>query len=151
MNSYQLSTTIDQLAEQHTVLLTDLEVGLPQHETTISALRQQFEAHIRFLRINLESYIALQLSITDALQEQQPLSDPVQAIAYPLPPAPFDTPHTSRQGRFPFYAVRRGRTTGIFNCWADCHRSVNRISNEYRGFHNIDDALKYINQAPLSL
>jgi hypothetical protein len=142
MNPYHPSTTIDELAEQHTFLLADLEVGLPQHETTISALRQQFEAHISFLRINLESYIALQLSVTNARQEQQPSSDPVQAIAYPLLPAPFDTPHTSRQGRFPFYAVRRGRTTGIFNCWADCHRSVNRTSNEYRGFHNIDDALE---------
>ncbi len=69
MNQDHPSTTIDQLPEQHT-LLADIEVGLPQHETTIFALRQQFEAHIRFLRINLESYIALQLSITDALQEQ---------------------------------------------------------------------------------
>jgi hypothetical protein len=93
-----------------TVLLTDLEVGLPQHQTTISALRLQFEAHIRFLRINLESYIALQLSITDALHEQQPPSDPVQATAYPLPPEPFDTPHTSRQGRFRFYARSAQRT-----------------------------------------
>ncbi len=150
MNPNRPSTTIDQLAEQHTFLLADLEVILPQHETTISALRQQFEAHIRFLCINLESYIALQLSIANALQEQQPSSDPVQATAFPIPPAPFDTPHISRQGRFAFCAVRRGRTTGIFNCWADCHRSVNRTSNEYRGFHNIDDALDYINQAPLS-
>ncbi len=132
MNPHHPLTTIDQLAEQHTFLLTDLEVGLPQHETTISVLRQQFEVHIRFLRINLESYIALQLSITDALQEQQPLSDPVQAIAYPLPPAPFDTPHTSRQGRFPFYAVRRGRTTGIFNCQQDLKR-ISRLPYHRRG------------------
>ncbi len=150
MSPHHPSPTIDQLAEQHTSLLADIEAGLPQHETTISALRQQFDAHIRFLRINLESYIALQLSIANALHEQQSSSDPVQATAYPIPPAPFDTPHTSRQGRFPFYAVRRGRTPGIFNCWADCHRSVDRTPNEYCGFHNIDDALNYINQAPLS-
>ena len=149
MNQNHPPTTIDQLAAQHTSLLADIEVGLPQHETTIFTLRQQFEAHIRFLRINLESYIALQLSITNSLQEQPPLSDPVQAIAYPLPPVPFDTPLTSRQGRFPFYAVRRGRTTGVFNCWADCHRSVDRISNEYRGFHTLDQAVAYISQRPL--
>jgi hypothetical protein len=83
MNPYYPSTTIDHLAKQHTFLLADLEVSLPQHETTISALRQQFEAHIRFLRINLESYISRQLSITDALHEQQPSSDPVQATAFP--------------------------------------------------------------------
>jgi hypothetical protein len=34
----------------------DLELELPQHETTISALRQEFEAHVSFLRINLEPY-----------------------------------------------------------------------------------------------
>ncbi len=45
MNPNHPSTTFDQLAEQHTFLLADLEVGLPQHENTISALRQQFEAH----------------------------------------------------------------------------------------------------------
>ncbi len=134
LNPHHPSTTIDQLAEHHTDLLTDLEVSLPQHQTTIFALRQQFEAHIRFLRINLESYIALQLSITGALHEHHSPADPVQATAYPLPPEPFDTSHTSRQGRFRFYAVRRGRTTGIFNCWEDCHRSVNRTPNEYREF-----------------
>ena len=150
MNPYIPSTSIDELAEQHTFLLADLEVGLPQHETTISVLRQEFEAHVSFLRINLESYIALQLSATNALREHQPSPDPVQATAYQLPPAPFDTTHASRQGRFAFYAVRRGRTTGIFNCWEDCHRSVNRISNQYCGFHNLDEALEYLNQVYLS-
>ena len=149
MNLRNPSTTIDHLAEQHTNLLTDLEVDLPQHETTISALRQEFEAHVSFLRINLESYIALQVSIIRALEEQQGPSYPILASACPLPLSPFDPPRNSRQGRFLFYAVRKGRTTGIFNCWADCHRSVNRTANEYRGFHNIDEALVYINQAPL--
>ena len=150
MNPYVPSTSLDELAEQHTFLLADLEVGLSQHETTISALRREFEAHVSFLRINLESFIALQLSVTNALHYNQPSAEPVQAIAYQLPPSPFDTAPTSRQGRFAFYAVRRGRTTGIFNCWEDCHRSVNRISNQYRGFNNIDDALAYLNQASLS-
>jgi hypothetical protein len=148
MNSHNPSTTIDHLAEQHTVLLTSLEVDLPQHETTISALRQQFEAHISFLRIKLESYIALQLSLIGSLEEQEAPLYPILGTAVPLPLSPFDTPRNSRQGRFLFYAVRRGRTTGIFNCWADCHRSVNRTANEYRGFCNIDDALEYINQSP---
>ncbi len=137
MNPCNPSTTIDHLAEQHTILLTDLELDVPQHETTISALRQEFEAHVSFLRIILESYIALQLSIIRALEEQQGPSYPILAPACPLPPALFDTPRNSRQGRFLFYAVRKGQTTGIVNCWADCHRSVNRTPNECRGFHNI--------------
>jgi hypothetical protein len=45
------------LVEQHnSILLTDLETDLPHHENTISNLRQQFEAHIGFLLLNLESY-----------------------------------------------------------------------------------------------
>ncbi len=67
MNPRNPLTTNDHLAQQHTILLTDLEVDLSQHETTISALRQEFESHVSFLRINLESYIALQLSIIRAI------------------------------------------------------------------------------------
>ena len=139
-----MNNSIDHLAAQHTSLLSELEETFPQHDTTISALRQQFEAHIGFLRINLESYTALQLSIISALHESP--TDLIQATAVLLPQPPFDTPASSHQGRFAFYAVRRGRTTGLFNSWDDCHRSVNRTSNEYRGFNNIDDALAYINQ-----
>jgi hypothetical protein len=135
--------------EQHTNLLTDLELTLPQHENTISALRQQIKTLIGLLRINLESYTAPQLSIISTLQEQQATSDPVPATADPLPQAPFDTPHNSHQGRFPFYAVRRGRTTGTFECWVDCHRSIYRTADEYRGFHNLDDATEYFIMAPV--
>jgi hypothetical protein len=150
MNTNHRLNTINHLLEQHTNLLTDLESTLPQHETTISALKQQFETHTGLVKIKLESYTALQLSIISTLQEQQATSDPVPATAYPLPQVPFDMPHNSRQGRFPFYAVRRGRTTGIFNCWTDCHRSIHRTANEYRGFHNLGDATEYINQTPRS-
>ena len=48
------------LVEQHNSILTDLETDLPHHENTISNLRQQFEAHIDFLLVNLESYTTLQ-------------------------------------------------------------------------------------------
>jgi hypothetical protein len=49
------------LIGQHAGLLTHLETELPPyHEDTIAALRQQFEAHIGFLLVNLESYTSLQ-------------------------------------------------------------------------------------------
>ncbi len=50
------------LVEQHTNLLADLETDLPHHENTIAAIRQQFEAHIGFPLVNLESYTTLQQS-----------------------------------------------------------------------------------------
>jgi hypothetical protein len=71
------------LVEQHNSLLTDLATSLPQHENTISALRQQFEAHISFLLVNLESYTTLQQSITSTIRQH-----PAHFIvtAYPVPP-----------------------------------------------------------------
>ncbi len=39
------------LIGQHAGLLTHLETELPHHEDTIAALRQQFEAHVRFLLV----------------------------------------------------------------------------------------------------
>ena len=57
------------LVEQHTTLLTNTSTDLPHYETTIALLRQQFEAHIGFLLVNLESYTALQASITTAITQ----------------------------------------------------------------------------------
>ena len=67
------------LIGQHSGLLTHLETELPHHDDTIAALRQQFEAHIGFLLVNLESYTALQQSITNTI-EQHPAH--VVATAY---------------------------------------------------------------------
>jgi hypothetical protein len=106
------------LVEQHNSLLTDLETDLPQHEQTITNLRQQFEAHISFLLVNLESYTTLQQSITSTIQQH-----PAHFIATPYlvpPPTAIPTESTSaprrqpRSGHYPYYAVRAGRTTGIF-------------------------------------
>ena len=71
------------LVDQHTTLLTNTSTDLPQHETTIALLRQQFEAHIGFLLVNLESYTALQASITTTIT-QNPAD--IIADAFPVPP-----------------------------------------------------------------
>ena len=71
------------LIGQHAGLLTHLETELPHHNDTIAALRQQFEAHTGFLLVNLESYTALQQSITNTI-EQHPAH--VVATAYLVPP-----------------------------------------------------------------
>jgi hypothetical protein len=125
--------------------------------------RANFESHISLLISNLETYTTLQRqrSITTTLQEHQANFDPVTAYpvipppitAIPLPPAHFNPPRTPEQGRFPFYAVRRGRTTGIFDNWTHCHRSIHRTANEYSGLQTvqtIDEAIEYINQTPHS-
>jgi hypothetical protein len=67
------------------------------------------------------------------------ISSPLRVPARSIPPSP-----TTPQGRFRFYAVRRGRQTGIFTSWPECRRHVNGISSEYRGFQGLEDAQAYL-------
>jgi ribonuclease HI len=44
-----------------------------------------------------------------------------------------------------FYAVRKGKKTGVFTSWADCKSSIDGFSGaEYRGFATEDEALEYL-------
>lgn len=44
-----------------------------------------------------------------------------------------------------FYAVKRGRKTGIFTSWEECKDSVNGYTNAiYKSFPNMNDAKKYL-------
>ena len=65
-------------------------------------------------------------------------------IGSPLPAGSTPSPPTTPQGRFRFYAVRRGRQTGIFTSWPECRRQVNGFSSEYRGFQSLESAQTYL-------
>lgn len=44
-----------------------------------------------------------------------------------------------------FYAVKKGRTTGIYRTWEACRKSVDGYSGaEYKGFTEIGDAEEYM-------
>ncbi len=139
------------LVGQHAGLLTHLETTLPHHEDTVVGLRQQFEAHIGFLLVNLESYTKLHQSITNTI-EQHPAH--FIATAYLVPP-PTEIPAEStpvqpprrhpRTGNYPYYAVRVGRTTGIFTNWVDCFQATNGTTNDFRGFESLDGTQHYLN------
>ncbi|KMT21671.1 viroplasmin family protein [Clostridium cylindrosporum] len=46
-----------------------------------------------------------------------------------------------------FYAVRKGRETGIFNTWNECQEKIKGFSGaEYKSFKSIEEAKEYINQ-----
>ncbi len=71
----------------------------------------------------------------------------------PLPPSPFfiepvptSTSTDFRVGRFSHYAVRKGRTTGIFTTWSECFNSTNGVPNQFRGFNSLHDAQQYLLQ-----
>lgn len=45
-----------------------------------------------------------------------------------------------------FYAVRKGKKTGIFTTWDECKKQVMRYSGaEYKSFKNKEDAEEYLN------
>ena len=117
-----------------------------------------FEQHVDCTVANLQTYTALQRSTIS----QDPHSQTTEIIeAYPvpapqssrpeersvLPPPPFTVqpPYASHRGRFQFYAVRRGRTQGIFNSWAECSAQVVGYSNcEFKGFYDLTAAQNYL-------
>jgi hypothetical protein len=58
---------------------------------------------------------------------------------------------SAQRSRFPFYAVRRGYTPGVFQSWEGARVQVEGFpNNEHRGFHNSDDAWAYVHDIPPS-
>ena len=143
---------LQEIVAEHLEHLVNAERDSPEHHITVANLIHQFERHLTILVAAVETYSTLQQTILHDLRELIPTADAV-AVHPPisLPPSPFDlgpvptsTSASIRIGRFPFYAVRKGRTTGIFNNWGDCFRSTNGIPNQFRGFHSWDDAQQYL-------
>ena len=88
MSTQRILAQLDRLSaiiEHHDHLLTDLQHNLPQHENTVAVLRQQFEAHISFLLVNLESYTTLQQSITSTIREHPDHIEITAAVVVPNP------------------------------------------------------------------
>lgn len=45
-----------------------------------------------------------------------------------------------------YYAVRKGRRTGIFTSWDECQASIKGFSGaEYKSFSSLEEAQKYLN------
>lgn len=48
-------------------------------------------------------------------------------------------------GKNKYYAVRKGRQTGIFNTWAECEKAVKGYSGaEYKSFYKLEEAKMYL-------
>ncbi len=101
----------------------------------------------------VEIYATLQQTIIHDLRELIPTADAI-AVHHPisLPPSPFNlgpvptsTSASIRVGRFAFYAVRKGRTIGIFDNWVDCYQSTNGVPNQFKGLHSRNEAQQFLN------
>ena len=144
---------LKELIAEHLEHLVHAEQEFPEHHATIANLTHQFERHLTILVAAVETYSTLQQTILHDLRELIPTADAV-AVHDPssIPPSPFNlgpvptsTSSSIRVGRFPFYAVRKGRTIGIFNNWSDCYQSTNGVPNQFKGFHSRHDAQQYLN------
>ena len=48
-----------------------------------------------------------------------------------------------------YYAVKKGRQTGIYNSWSECEAQVKGFNGaQYKSFASYDDALKFIEDQP---
>ena len=144
------------LVADHLEILVTTERDLPQHHATVANLVHQFERHLTVLVATVQTYTTLQQTILHDLHDIVPeaYATATAHVIYPtlpLPPAPFhplpNLPSSTSQGRFAFYAVRRGRTTGIYTSWPLCRAQVSGYpNNQYKGFHTEQEALTYLQQ-----
>jgi hypothetical protein len=116
MSTQRILAQLDRLStivEHHDLLLTDLEANLPQHESTVIVLRQQFEAHISFLLVNVESYTTLQQSITSTIREHPEHIEITAAVVVPNPITAIEFITAPRQhprsGQYAIPVLRRTR------------------------------------------
>jgi len=50
-----------------------------------------------------------------------------------------------------FYAVAKGRQTGIFRSWAECEASVKGYPSDFKGFATYEEAAAFLEQKGVSL
>ena len=140
------------LVTKHLAILIAAEQEFPEHHATVANLTHQFERHLSILVATVETYATLQQTIVHDFRELIPTAEAHAVFPpCPLPPSPFviesvptSTSTDIRVGRLSHYAVRKGRTTGIFTTWSECFNSTNGVPNQFRGFNSLHDAQQYL-------
>jgi hypothetical protein len=65
------------------------------------------------------------------------------------PPVRSAVAPSAQRSRFPFYNVRRGYTSGVFQSWEAARVQVESFpNNDHRGFNNLHDARAYFHNIP---
>jgi hypothetical protein len=122
------------LVEQYNSLLTDLDMDLPHHSTrtpsqTLSSNLKHTSAFFSSTLNRTQLFSNLSPALfNNTLHTSSPRHTscpPPTAIPTESTPAPRRHP---RSEHYLYYAVRVGRTTGIFTNWADCFQSTNGIT-----------------------
>jgi hypothetical protein len=130
---------------------TNIEL-LPRDQAFTLQQRAHFLDHLHVSVGYLESLIEHQKALATIFHGRPINPHTGLPILYPavIPTAhrvPLDC-SAETTGRF-HYAVRRGRTQGVFQSWEEAGAQVNGFpNNQYRRFYNIDDAWAYVHDIP---
>jgi hypothetical protein len=145
---------LNDLIDAHLTTLTQEHASVSDpshpHSLLLRVLHQQFTEHLNLQLYNLRQYTTHQQLLIHQFVGNSPphYPNPNPNPNPDLNPDPNSNQRTTnqppRRQRYLCYAVRKGRTRGIFYSWDECRLQVEGIANEYKGFKNLHDAQIYL-------
>jgi hypothetical protein len=159
-NPSSLSNELNDLIDAHLTTFTqeDIAVSDPSHPHSflLRVLHQQFTEHLEQQLHNIRQYITHQQLLIYQLVDNSSPHYPNTTNTNPLNPNPDPDPTGSVVAKgvswccagwswgWGCYAVRKGRTRGIFHSWDEFPLQVEGIANEFKGFNNLNDVQTYL-------
>ena len=149
-----LSNELHDLIDSHLATLTQEHASTVDpshpHSLLLRVLHQQFIEHVEQQLLHLRQYTTHQHLLIHRFVGNAPPHHPNTDHTHPPHPNPDPDPNPNpnshqTKGRYNYYAVRKGRTRGIFQSWEECRPKVEGIANEFKGFKTLSDAQAYLN------
>ena len=160
-----LSNELHDLIDAHVTTLTQEHVASfdpsHPHSSLLRFLHTQFSEHLEQQLHSLRLYTTHQQLLIHQFVGNSPPHHPSTTHSNPpnpnSDPDPNPNPNSNsnqrptsspaRRRRYLCYAVRKGRSRGIFYSWDECRLHVEGVSNEFKGFYTVQDAQIYLSQS----
>ena len=150
-----LSNELHDLIDAHLTTLTQDHFNPSHpHHLFLRVLHSQFTEHLAQQLHSLRQYTTHQQLLISQFVDNSPPQYLNTTRTNPPNHNPDPDPNSNsnqrnakpppRRGRYLCYAVRKGRTRGIFNSWDECRLQVEGIANEYKGFNDLHAAQTYL-------
>ena len=166
----QILAGANESVQAHIAFLLSQQEDILFSPHTISFARQQqahFLHHLELSVAHIETLIEQQQALSEIFNTLPVDPNTGLTSAHPVffttavrvnedttrrdPPVRSAVSPPATRSRFPFYAVRRGHTTGVFHSWDAARLQVEGFpNNSHRGFHNLVDAWAYVQGLPPS-
>jgi hypothetical protein len=155
-----LSNELNDLIDAHLTTLTQEQVAVfdpsHPHSLLLRVLHEQFTEHLEQQLHSLRQYTTHEQLLIHQFVGNSPPHHPntthTNSPNHNRDPDPNpnlnsnqrNTNSPPRRRRYLCYAVRKGRTRGIFHSWDGCRLQVEGIANEFKGFIDLHDAQAYL-------